>query len=474
MKDRLNSDFLNQIRTTTSIHCHVSEGDRVLLAVSGGLDSTVLADVFFQLQTLLRIKCRLCHVNHGLRGEEAYADERFVVSLADRYDFPLTIRRFEDDEVKQIRNGNLEENARELRYRKLVQTAEELDCNQIATAHTASDQAETVLHRLMRGAGISGLAAIQPIRVDLGIPIIRPMLFHTHKEVYQYAKETALRFRIDSMNEDLRFTRVRIRKQLIPLLRNEFNPQIENALTELANQAEEEERFWKNHIHSQIQKIGNATPPSPTNRLAFLALSLAEQRRILRVYFHEVGITTYRIHIHDCLSLLTGNNPQAEIHLPGGKRLIRRYDIFFITAHETKIECTREHTLHIPGTTILREFGVEMRAELQPIGVISLTGQKEYTAKFDADKIQKPIIVRSRMDGDTIQPLGMAGRKKVKKILQEKKIPRERRDRIPLICFGNEIAWIVGGCSSEKFRVTDVTHMVLHLAALPLPTATNV
>lgn len=436
---------------------------RILAAVSGGPDSMVMLDVLHQLQKELSFELRFCHVNHNLRGKESYEDESFVISIAEKYDVPLTVRRFDLEEAEKVRQGNLEENARNLRYQKLVHTAIEFDCTHIATGHTMSDQAETVLFRVIRASGISGLKGILPIRTDLEVPVIRPMLGVTREQVLHYLNVSNLPCRMDSMNEDLHYSRNRIRKTLIPLIREDLNPAIEQSLSHLAEVAREEESFWEVHLAQWMERFGDATAEHPADRIKFLHLSTAEQRRIFRVYSQLYDIEPTWFQTEEALKLLQGSRPQGEIHLSEEYRFYRRYDDFFFSPPNAPGANLIEQKIHVPGEFRIEALGIEVYTDLRPVNMLSLKVRDSKIAQYDVKKIKQPIVLRTRLEGDTIHPLGLNGRKKVKKILQEKKITLEERDRVPILCFGDEIAWVVGYCVSESFCVDFSTEQVLHI-----------
>ena len=465
MSDRSIFAFREKVRETMISASLAPEGGRVLLAVSGGPDSVTLLDALWRLRGDLGIELRVCHINHGLRGDESHEDERFVLTLAERYELTADTIRFTPHEIQRIREGNLEELARDLRYQKLVETAIEHGCARIATGHTLSDQAETVLQRLLRSTGITGLSGILPIRRDLEIPIIRPLLNCSRSEILHYAGESGLSYREDSMNRDPRYTRARIRHDLLPRLRKEFNPNVEEALASLAGLAREEEEFWRSRMDTLLKRVGRASVESPAGRLRYLSLTQAEQRRFLRARCHSLGIETASVHIDDARALLAGDRPQGEIHLPDGFRLFRRYDRFYIAKEESVSSFAIEYPLQIPGVTRLPELGFEIHADLHAANLFSLKPRDRFQAEFDADKLMQPVLVRTRGKGDTMRPLGMTGRKKIKKIMQEHRLTKEKRDRTPLICFGDEIAWALGCCVSETFRRDPDSKTVLRLSA---------
>lgn len=460
--------FLEKLARTLARHGILLHGKRVLTAVSGGPDSMVLLDALVQLRSIVRFDLRACHVNHGLRGEDAGLDEQLVIERAGVLEIPLTVRRFEAEEIQRVREGNLEEEARELRYRLLAHTARELNCDFIATGHTRSDQAETLLHRLVRSCGLAGLASIHPVREWHGETVIRPLIGHSREEVLEYARETQLRYGNDSMNEDTSFTRARIRKRLLPMLKADFNPNIEESLGQLAELALDEERFWDRHLRSVMPRVGAAHPDNPSDRIQLLKLTKAEQRRVLRALLKAHGAEPGMGQIEDALQIMYGDKPQGELHFADGLRLLRRYDDFYITRADPAAGSVPQYSLEIPGVTRSPELGVEIRAEILPANLVALRNEDVHTARFDADTIPSPAVLRTRLDGDVIQPLGMEGAKKVKKILQERKVHLEARDRAPIVCFGNEVAWIVGLCESHRFRVTSKTTRILKMTARPL------
>ncbi|HOJ60295.1 MAG TPA: tRNA lysidine(34) synthetase TilS [bacterium] len=443
-------------------------GHRVLAACSGGPDSVALVDVLFHLRDRLGFDMRIAHVNHGLRGEESLEDERFVITLAEKYDLPLTVRRFDRDDVDQVRSGNLEERARRLRYQKLIHTAVELDCHCVATGHTLSDQAETVLHRLLRAAGFTGLRGILPVRNDLEVPIVRPLLGLSRDQVLAYLRDKGLDFRHDAMNDDPRYTRVRIRKELMPFLREKFNFRVEEHLARLAELARRDQEFWDKHIQGLREDIGPATRDAPADRIRFLKLTEAEQGRLLRSYFNSLQLSKSWLHVNEALNLLQRERPQGEIHLSEHVLLYRRYDRFYFAPPLDARVLADEYPLNIPGVTEISALNIRIEAHFRPVNLLPLEPPSRFIAEFDADRAGRTVTVRTRREGDVMIPLGMKGVKKIKKILQEKRIPLEQRGRIPLICFDRDIAWVVGCCVSNSYRLGPDTQNVLRITVQPL------
>ncbi|MBI1387126.1 MAG: tRNA lysidine(34) synthetase TilS [bacterium] len=439
-------------------------GSRPLLAVSGGPDSCVLLDVIARMQDEWNLDLHLCHVNHGLRGAASNEDERFVIQLAHQYHLPLTVRRFEPDEIERIRTGNLEDEARRLRYEKLRHTAEELNLSPILTGHTLSDQAETVLLRMIRSSGLTGLSGVLPVKFEREAAIARPLLAHTREEVLRYAREEAIAYRHDEMNDDSTFWRVRVRNELIPFLKDSFNPNLESALGRLADLAREEENFWEQHTACLADSVGLATPDASADCELFSALSRAEQRRLIRHYVKAFDPSPAMPAIDAAIALIAGERPQGEIHIDQNLRVYRRYDRFYIASPHGLGAPVPETELAVPGSTPAPELGVEAIIDLFPASVERLPVRDEWCAEFDADKAFTPITIRGRRDGDAIAPVGMEGRKKIKKLLQERRIILEERDRTPIVLFNGELAWAAGVCLSKLFQVDEQTRTVLRIS----------
>jgi tRNA(Ile)-lysidine synthase len=213
-------------------------GQHIVVAISGGPDSVALLRALHVLRIKVKLELSAAHANHALRGEESEADERFVRELCERLDVPLVCRRLPVPLPASERSEGIEATARELRQRFFADAALELGACFVATAHTADDQAETVLHRIIRGTGLAGLAGIQPSRqLAPGVKLIRPLLGLRRAGVIEYLAAVGQDFREDRSNRELTFTRNRLRHELIPYLAEHFNPQVAEALTRLAGLA---------------------------------------------------------------------------------------------------------------------------------------------------------------------------------------------------------------------------------------------
>ncbi len=237
----MNHDLHKRVRDTIDRHGMIRPGDRVGLGVSGGADSVAMLRIFAELRTHLGIAIVVLHFHHQLRGAEADQDERFVKSLASEFHFEFESGRADVSGEAAAHGWNLEDAARRLRYQFFDSVAESRGLNRVAVAHTADDQAETVLSHLLRGTGLAGLAGIYPLA---GI-IIRPLIDLRREELREYLSELGQPWREDASNQDTSRTRARIRHQLIPLLVRDFDRAAVTRLARLAAHAREDETFWR-------------------------------------------------------------------------------------------------------------------------------------------------------------------------------------------------------------------------------------
>jgi tRNA(Ile)-lysidine synthase len=223
-------NLVDKVRLFCLKHRLVESGNSILLAVSGGLDSVVMLDVFVKLRAVFELKLAVLHVNHSIRGGESDKDEQFVIEIAQTRGLKLYNKRVNVPACCKANKSSLEEGARELRYKVYVRVLSESGYLKVATAHTANDQAETVIDHLLRGSGIRGMRGILPKRDSY----IRPMLDCRREEVESYALSHRIEYRNDASNSDLKFKRNRIRHQLIPVLMKHYNPGIVQTLNRTA------------------------------------------------------------------------------------------------------------------------------------------------------------------------------------------------------------------------------------------------
>jgi len=454
--------LLERVAAAIAAHQMILPGETVLVGISGGPDSTALLHALVELRPRLRCRVRACHVHHGLRGADADADAEQAKQLARALRVPFTQHRAEVRSLAQRRGLSLEAAARTVRYQLLEKAADRAGANRIATGHTADDQAETLLLNLLRGAGPAGLAGIPAVRGR----IIRPLLEVTRAEVEAYCEAQQLSYRVDQSNLDLRFTRNRIRHQILPALRK-IQPRAPASLCRMADIMRAEHEFM-------VEQAGNALREIGAERLGevsiscgpFAKLPRAIQRRVLRaavakIKGDELDIELERV---DALvSLAVSGQTGGVVELPGGLRAERTYGELVIGPAVRRGEAaTAEWALPVPGQVCIPDLGVELtaahsRARRPPSSPMQ--------ALVDAEAITPPLQVRTRRRGDRFTPFGMKRSVKLQDLFVNSKVPRAERARVPLVVSGDEIIWIVGHRINDHFKVREGTRRTIRLEA---------
>ena len=398
--------MLNKLLTFLRRYDMVSEGDHVICAVSGGADSVALLFAFYLLKEKLGITLSAAHFNHHLRGEESDRDEAFVREFCDRYDIPLAVG---SAQVQPGKKG-LEAAARDARYAFLRTLP-----GKIATAHTADDNAETVLMHLVRGTGLKGLGGITPVQGNL----IRPMLSITRADVESFLQEYYVNHIEDSSNETDAFLRNRIRHHVMPLLTAE-NPRLAENLSSMALRLRLDEECLS-------QQANFDTLPTVES---LKALHPAQRSRALEAFLKQSGVREpEESHLSMAEALVFSEKPSAQAHFPGGVTIARNYDRLEVLTEESPLEAAvLEAVLELP------QLGLQ----------VTCTPAEEIINSPDTFTVipRGPVTLRPRQSGDTIRLSG--GTKSLKKLFIDRKIPASQRDRIPVIADEQGILGVYG------------------------------
>ena len=374
----------------------IRPGDTVVCAISGGADSVALLFACYLLKEKLGITLEAAHFNHHLRGEESDRDEAFVVELCDRYDIPLHLG---GSEIIPGKKG-LEAAARDARYAFLRSLP-----GKIATAHTADDNAETVLMHLIRGTGLKGLGGITPIHGN----VIRPMLNVTRRDVEAFLEEWCLSHMEDSSNETDTFLRNRIRHHVMPLLAQE-NPKIAESLSQMALRLRLDEEFLS-------QQINSTTLPTVES---LKTMPKALRSRALEAFLKKSGVKEPEdSHIALVEALVFSEKPSARASLPGGVTIAREYDRLVCLP---EMEMLVERVLPCPGELLLPGLRITCEPAREAI----------HTPEAFTVCPVGEIRIRSRKSGDSMRISG--GSRSLKKLFIDRKIPAARRPRIPVVC----------------------------------------
>lgn len=465
-------------------------GEGVVVAVSGGPDSVALLRLLYDLDKSRgrggkgegTSPLHVAHLNHMLRGEESEGDEHFVRELASGMGLGFTSKRVDVRQEAISEGCAVEETARRARYSFFEGLARELGVKVVAVGHTADDNAETVLHRIIRGTGLAGLAGMRPVReISRGsaIRLIRPLLSTWRQEVLDYLKEKGMGYRIDSSNLQVGYMRNRIRLEVLPLL-GKYNPRVKESLVKLAETAGKEYAILEEEARKIVEEGLTREEMSYVLETTLLKGQPSFlQHLVFREVLGQIGLPLKKVdskHYEGLCSLVEGwagpiSLPcewEAEgkegkitfIGWPRGRGTARR-------AHPR--HRPSETVLNVPGTTILSN-GAELKAESVDLAKGFLEDFKRTKTMeeevFDLDTFELPLTVRTRRPGDRFWPLGAGGEKKLKDFFIDEKIPRPRRDDWPLVCDSKHPVWVVGLRMDERSKITPNTRKAVRLSIL--------
>jgi tRNA(Ile)-lysidine synthase len=424
----------------------VPPGSHLLVACSGGPDSTALVAGLAECAAAHPMRLTLVHLRHGLRGlEDEDRDEAFVRQLADRLGVEVSVQS-----LGVIHGPNLEARARSARRRALQALARTSGATHVALGHTLDDQAETVLLRLLRGGGRGGIAGMRP---HAGM-IVRPLLRATRADVRWYLADRGIVPVLDRSNADLRHSRNRVRRVLLPLLAAEFNPRVSAALGELAVRLRDEDDL----LAALARDRGAAMVHGEELDCAVAALPAALGRRVVASWLAGQGIgAATAVHI-ERVRRAAGRPPMGDIVLPGGRCVRREGDRLRCATFTTADALARLEV--IPGAVVHgASWSLEMSlAHDWPPGADAR--RPSDVALLDADALPGPLAVRAPQTGDRVR-IYAVGTRKLHDVLIDRKVPRRQRRALPVLVAGDEVVWVPGVVRSAAARVVDGTRRVL-------------
>lgn len=450
------------VEKTIAQYQMLTEGDTIVIGISGGPDSVALLHILLTLKERYKLTLYLAHLNHLLR-KEAKQEALFVKRLAKSLQLPLIL---EEINVLQdtSKNFSIQQKARKIRYEFLIKTAKRLNATKIALAHHEDDNIETILMWLIRGCGAEGIKGIPPVKkINQELYIIRPLIKITKQEIEEYLKLNKLSFKIDSSNLKPDYLRNKIRLELLPKLKG-YNPNIKEVLKRIStlwHQDDEYLTLLSTKARDEVVENGKVN----LRKLRHLHPSL--QSRILRQLIEEVkgnleGIT--QIHIEAILNLIQDGPTQARLDLPANIKVEREYETLIIyKGKREKVRKEEEKYIEVPGVTKVEELKVETRVMARnslstPYSLLSTSS----CAYLDYDKVKLPLLFRHRRKGDKFHPYGMVGSKKIKDLLIDLKISKKERDILYLLEDKEGIIWLpMCNRIDERVKITDSTEKVL-------------
>jgi len=472
--------LIHQVARTVQRYGMIAPGERVLVAISGGPDSVAMTHVLYEIrQRRATFEMVLAHLNHRLRIDSD-EDEAFCACLAEQLELPFASESVDVKSRARSARCSLEEAGRLARYDFLGRTAASRDCARIAVGHTRNDQAETLLMRMLRGAGTRGLAAMHP--VSSGV-LIRPLLEVKRESVLDFLASRAIPYRRDPTNEDCTITRNRLRHWALPFLEKEFNPSVVETLSRTANLLREEEEWMEAEASRTFRESAGTERLEgqddglrlSVERLAGMHRALARRviRQAIQAVKGDLRSVTSR-HVEDVLDLIAPGKSGRRLSLPG-LEATRSFDGLLFRQGNPRFQSRPaahpgynriEYVLPVPGRVEIPESGGAIEAESSSVTALPATaGDAVVIGLPDEETTSVDLRVRYPRRGDRFHPLGAPGTKSLSRYLMAHRVERGRRWKVPLVIHGdNEILWVVGHGVSETSRVGPRGRSKVHLS----------
>ena len=432
-----------RVRQTIRDFGMIAPGEHVVVAASGGADSTALLVCLKTLAREKRLTLTAAHLNHCIRGAEGNADAEFTRRLCETLEIPCVTETMDVKKLAEETGENLEACARRVRYDFLRRTAQSAGARKIAVGHNRNDQAETAIFRFLRGSGIEGLSSIRPV-LDNGV--VRPLIDCSRELIRGYLRDKEVPWREDSTNAELHYARNRIRLELIPCLEKNFNPRLIDTLARETGMARETWDFIEKQSRAALANLrAESEEGISLDAAGLLSLHPALQKQVLRLALKNGLGSAQNIgasHIESLLALCKKRAGGGEIPLPGGGRGIRRFDRLLLQKHPPAPAADYSYPLNIPGEIYVPEIRKLFRFTIiRRAGDMKTSRENRRQALLDPDLLPEPLVIRSRKPGDRY---GGAERGKVKKMLIDAKIPLDRRAALPMLAAGGVVVWIPG------------------------------
>lgn len=444
----------------------IYKNEKVIVAFSGGPDSLCLLDILNKYKKAKNFKLYAAHLNHRLRGIDAYKDAIFCTNYCEKNNIPFFSKSLDINKLSRERKKSIEETARECRYEMLNEVKNTINADKIAVAHNMDDQVETFFLNLFRGSGIDGLKGMRIINKD----IIRPLLCIKRTEILEYCEENELNPVIDKSNEEDIYSRNKIRINLIPYIENEFNTNIKDTVFRNTSLLGKDSEFLDELANIEYQKNFNfkdndaiVSNIENLKKYDFSVLSRMIRIAIENLLGNLKGIEY--IHIYDVISLIFNKDKHKKLNLPRDINIVKNDFLFTISIGEILFkEIAYNYKLNINSSIYVDELGLKVMAKVLPKeDCIKLPTGKNIKA-FDYKKINGDIYIRNRMDGDKIRPIGLKGTKKISDILIEKKIELYKKNYYPIFSDNSGILWMWDYRISEDYKIDDSTTDVLRIS----------
>jgi len=449
----MNRTLLDIVREVILEHALVEKNDTIVIAMSGGIDSTVLFHLFLALRKEYDLQLAVAHCNYGLRGNESDEEENFVRSLTEENNVPFFCKKVF---LKENERHSIQERARKIRYNFFQEITTSTSFKKIATGHTLDDNAETILFNFLRGSGVLGLCGIPLIRKN----IIRPILYVNRKTITDYAVKHSVAFCTDSSNVTNDYTRNIVRNQLVPLIEKEINSNVQHTLfreSKLFNDLEE-------YLQMQYEVLSNSAVQLQQHGEVFVEISLLKREaKFLQQYFFYNFVRNFS---RTEVTYLLVENLVKFLDAETGSSFVLTSDVRVLN-DRGKLIFSREETNDELNISV--EIGKEYRFLnfvflSSETDIRSIAFQKNACVEYvDADTLNNKLFLRTWNEGEYFYPLGLKGKKKVSDYFTDEKIPIHKKHAIPILVSDGNIVWICGKRLDERFKITDVTTRVAKL-----------
>lgn len=455
--------IFEKVLSTINKYNLIENGDKIVLGLSGGPDSVCLLHILYRLKEKLDIEVYAAHLNHQIRGIEAQKDALYITQLCENLGVTSFVKSIDVPKYCKENGLSVEEGARKLRYEMFEEIKQKTKSNKIAIGHNLNDQAETILMRIMRGTGLQGLRGIEYIRDN---NIIRPILDIDRKDIEAYCEEYELNPRIDHTNLETIYTRNKIRLELIPYMKDNFNPNVIESIVRMSNSLKTDSDYIQEESEIKFKEVSNLQEDAcEIDIQKYSELHDAIKVRVLRKGIkHILGDTNFvdQKHIEDIMQLEDNKKIDKMITLPRGIFAYRRKNTILLINKEIVNE-TIEFCYNLPSNGFIKVKELNLVLETQTMNIDRYKSMKldKKSKGFDFDKVKGGIVVRSRKEGDKIKL--SAGSKKIKDLFIDLKIPREERCNVPIIVDEQGILCVGDYKNSENYKIDNSTKEVLKI-----------
>jgi tRNA(Ile)-lysidine synthase len=486
----MEQSLLSRVRDAIEKQGLLGAGERVGVALSGGADSVALLLLLVELRKQLGVVLSVAHFNHKLRGRDSEGDERFAARLAAKYGLAFHAGHGDIAAKAKRDKGNLEDTARRARYEFFGALVQGGHLDKVAVAHTADDQAETVLAHILRGTGLTGLGGIHP---KVG-HVVRPLLGVRRAELRAYLKSNKQTWREDATNRDTTRMRARIRKKLIPILERQFQPAIVEHLATLAELAREDEAFLNAWVTKRVQKLVDLKSGSAHISIEELLeyrktkefssegaqkINLSMARRKVRHIVKQVkpgGGQLNANHVRAVLDLAEGGENGKRLQLPGGLEVRREHNAVVFLAASGLAKSKKGEVLQFERAINLDD--VEAAVSVPELSCVFRFRVIDWPAKrgdtiqtgcvLDRDALQSSLTLRNWHPGDKLRPCGHRGEHKLKRLLSKKRVSGWERNGWPVLTSGGCVVWTRGFPVAAEFAANEKTRFGVVITEEPI------